>query len=77
MGRPKSKEALYKEAEGFHTSLDRRLRMLLRKSFLSEDEELEMKMLKKEKLYYKDIMEGLKEESRGPKDEEERRTDIC
>ena len=63
MGRPKSKEELYKEAESYHTSLDRRLRMLLRKSFLSEDEELEMKMVKKEKLYYKDIMEGLKEES--------------
>jgi hypothetical protein len=62
MERPKSKEELYKEAEGFHTSLDRRLRMLLRKSFLSEDEEVEMKMLKKEKLYYKDIMEGLKKE---------------
>ena len=59
----KSKEDLYKEAEGFHTSLDRRLRMLLMKSFLSEDEELEMKVLKKEKLYYKDIMEGLKEKS--------------
>jgi len=39
------------------------LRMLLMKSFLSEDEELEMKVLKKEKLYYKDIMEGLKEKS--------------
>jgi hypothetical protein len=36
--------------------------MLLRKSFLSEDEEVEMKMLKKEKLYYKDIMEELKKE---------------
>jgi hypothetical protein len=60
MERPKSKEELYKVAEGFHTSLDRRLRMLLRKPFLSEDEEFEMKMLKKEKLYYKDMMEGLK-----------------
>jgi hypothetical protein len=29
---------------------------------LSEDVEVEMKMLKKEKLYYKDIMEGLKKE---------------
>ncbi len=57
----KSKEEIYREAEIFHTSLDRRLRMLLRKSFLSEAEELEMKVLKKEKLYYKDIMEGLKE----------------
>ncbi len=62
MGRPKSKDEFYKEAECFHTSLDRRLRMLLRKSFLSEEEEVEMKMVKKEKLYYKDIMEGLKKE---------------
>ena len=42
-----TKEELYKEAEGFHTSLDRRLRMLLRKPFLSEDEEVELKMVKK------------------------------
>jgi len=56
-----TKEELYKEAEGFHTSLDRRLRMLLRKPFLSEDEEVELKMVKKKKLYYKDIMEVLKD----------------
>jgi len=56
-----TKEELYKEAEGFHTSLDRRLRMLLRKPFLSEDEEVELKMVKKKKLYYKDIMEELKD----------------
>ena len=60
---PQSKEDIYREAEGFHSSLDRRLRMLLRKSFLSEAEEREMKELKKRKLYYKDIMEGLKKES--------------
>ena len=60
---PRSKEQLYKEAQGLHSSLDRRLRMLLRKSFLSEAEEREMKELKKRKLYYKDIMEGLKKES--------------
>ncbi len=58
-----SKEELYKQAKGFHTSLDRRLRMLLRKSFLSEDEEIEMKVLKKRKLFYKDIMEELKEDN--------------
>ena len=60
---PRSKEELYREAKGLHSSLDRRLKMLLRKSFLSEAEEIEMKILKKKKLYYKDIMEGLKEES--------------
>jgi len=61
MEKSKSKEELYREAKDFHTSLDRRLRMLLRKSFLSEQEETEVKVLKKKKLYYKDIMEGLKE----------------
>ncbi len=66
MGDSKSKDELYNQAKGLHTSLDRRLRMLLRKSFLSEDEELEMKVLKKRKLFYKDIMEGLKKDtSRG------------
>lgn len=59
----KSKEQLYNEAKLFHSSLDRRLRMLLRKGFLSDNEELEIKLLKKKKLYYKDIMEGLKEEN--------------
>ncbi len=57
-----SRDELYNDAKGFHTSLDRRLRMLMRKPFLSEDEELEVRLLKKRKLYYKDIMEGLKEE---------------
>lgn len=55
-------DQLYNDAKGFHSSLDRRLRMLMRKPFLSEDEELEVRVLKKKKLYYKDIMEGLREE---------------
>jgi hypothetical protein len=55
------RDDLYREAEGFHTSLDRRLRMLLRKPYLSEDEELELKLVKKKKLFYKDIMEELKD----------------
>lgn len=63
MGDGKSKDELYNQAKGLHTSLDRRLRMLLRKSCLSEDEELEMKVLKKRKLFYKDIMEGLKKDN--------------
>ncbi len=63
MEKAKSKEQLYNEAKDLHTSLDRRLRMLLRKPFLSEDEEIEVKVLKKKKLYYKDIMEGLREEN--------------
>jgi hypothetical protein len=65
MENSKGIDQLYKEAEFYHDSLDRRLRMLLRKPFLSEDEEVEMKVLKKKKLYYKDIMEGLKEEPQG------------
>ena len=60
---PQTKEELYRQAQGLHSSLDRRLRMLLRKSFLSQAEEREMRVLKKRKLYYKDIMEGLKKES--------------
>jgi hypothetical protein len=61
MEKGKSKEQLYAEAKSFHTSLDRRLRMLLKKPFLSKEEELELKVVKKKKLYFKDIMEGLKE----------------
>jgi hypothetical protein len=56
------KSELYEAARGAHVSLERRLNMLLRKSFLSENEEMEMKVLKKRKLFYKDIMEGLKDE---------------
>ena len=36
--------------------------MLMRKSFLSQAEEVEMKVLKKRKLYCKDIMEGFRDE---------------
>jgi hypothetical protein len=66
MEKPKSKDQLYQEAKEAHTSLDRRLQMLLRKPFLSEDEELEVRVLKKKKLYYKDLMEGLKDKDQGP-----------
>jgi hypothetical protein len=62
MEKDRSKEDLYQTAKGLHGSLERRLKMLLRKSFLSEDEEIEMKILKKRKLYCKDIMEGFKDE---------------
>jgi hypothetical protein len=37
--------------------------MLQEKPHLTEDEELEMKLLKKKKLYFKDIMERIKGES--------------
>jgi hypothetical protein len=55
---------IYQVAKGVHVSLERRLAMLLKKSFLSEEEEIEMKVLKKKKLFYKDIMEGFRDESR-------------
>jgi hypothetical protein len=57
-------EDLYNRAKTLHTSLDRRLRMLLRKAYLTDQEELEIKVLKKRKLYYKDIMERAREEAR-------------
>jgi hypothetical protein len=37
--------------------------MLRMKTFLSEDEEIEMRVLKKRKLRCRDIMEGLKDNS--------------
>ena len=53
------KDDVYATAKFLHVSLERRLAMLRAKSFLSEDEEIEMKVLKKRKLRCKDIMEGL------------------
>jgi len=54
-------EDLYNSAKTVHTSLDRRIRMLLRKPYLTDEEELEIKVLKKRKLFYKDIMEKMRE----------------
>jgi hypothetical protein len=62
MDNGKSKEDSYSEAKNHHTSLDRRLQMLLKKPFLTESEEIEVRELKKKKLYYKDLMERLKKE---------------
>ncbi len=64
MEKDRTNNEIYEAARGVHVSLERRLTMLLKKSFLSEDEEIEMKILKKRKLFYKDIMEGLKEGER-------------
>ncbi|HVN26007.1 MAG TPA: hypothetical protein VMT71_18710 [Syntrophorhabdales bacterium] len=56
----KVREDLYNDAKNHHTSLDLRLQMLLKKPFLTESEEVEVRELKKKKLYYKDLMEKLK-----------------
>ncbi|MCX5813045.1 MAG: hypothetical protein NT178_10940 [Proteobacteria bacterium] len=62
MKESKDKEELYNEARILHKSLDEKLQMLQTKPYLTEDEELEIKLLKKKKLYFKDIMEKMKEE---------------
>ena len=47
----------YDNAKDQHAALDGRLQMLLKKAYLTDDEELEVKVLKKKKLYFKDLME--------------------
>jgi hypothetical protein len=59
----KTKEEQYNEARVMHKSLDDKLQILQGKPYLTEDEELEMKLLKKNKLYFKDMMEKIKEEA--------------
>ncbi len=56
----RSIEEQYNEARILHKSLDEKLQLLQAKSYLTDDEELEIKLLKKRKLHYKDIMEDLK-----------------
>jgi hypothetical protein len=62
MDEVKSKEERYNEARIMHKSLDEKLQMLQEKPYLTDDEELEVKLLKKKKLYFKDMMERIKEE---------------
>jgi hypothetical protein len=57
MDTAESKEEIFNQAQGQHATLDRRLQMLLKKVFLTAKEELEIRELKKKKLYCKDIME--------------------
>ena len=56
----KSKEERYNEARILHKSLDEKLQMLQARPYLTEDEELEIKIIKKKKLYFKDMMEQIK-----------------
>jgi hypothetical protein len=58
----KSKEESYNEARILHKSLHEKIQSLQEKQYLTEDEELEMKLLKKKKLYFKDKMEKLQAE---------------
>ncbi len=62
----KSKEELYEEARQMHHTLDEKLIALEQKPYLTGDEEIEIKQLKKQKLYYKDEMERLKMEMASP-----------
>jgi len=63
MEEKKSKEERYNEARILHKSLDEKLQMLQTKPYLTEDEELEIKLLKKKKLYFKDMMEKISQET--------------
>ncbi len=65
MEEQKSKEELYNEARILHKSLDEKLQLLQAKPYLTTDEELEVRLLKKRKLFYKDTMEKLKDEIKG------------
>ncbi len=58
MENTESKEEIYNQAKKQHALLDSRLQMLLKKPYLTEEEELEIRVLKKKKLYYKDVMDN-------------------
>jgi hypothetical protein len=58
MENTESKEEIYNQAKNQHALLERRLRMLLKKPYLTAAEELEIRVLKKKKLYYKDTMDN-------------------
>lgn len=64
MEEAKTKKELYDEAHVLHKSLHEKLDMLQNKPYLTDDEELEVKRLKKQKLHYKDLLETLGEELR-------------
>ncbi|MHB8111142.1 MAG: hypothetical protein ACYDHW_14055 [Syntrophorhabdaceae bacterium] len=59
MEKAESTQEMYNQYKGQHIIMDRRIQMLLKKSYLTEAEEREIKILKKKKLLCKDIMESL------------------
>ncbi len=59
MDEAENAQEIYNQYRGQHATLDRRIQMLLKKSYLTEAEEREIKILKKKKLYFKDLMESL------------------
>jgi hypothetical protein len=62
MEQSESKEDIYNRAKTQHATLERRLQMLMKKPYLTADEEMEVRVLKKKKLYFKDIMERVGQE---------------
>jgi hypothetical protein len=53
-----SKEEIYNRAKSQHELLERRLQMLMKKPYLTAEEELEIRVLKKKKLFLKDTMDN-------------------
>ena len=53
-----SKEDIYNLAKSQHALLERRLKMLMKKPYLTAEEELEIRVLKKKKLFLKDTMDN-------------------
>jgi hypothetical protein len=58
MENTESKEEIYNRAKSQHVLLDKRLQMLLKKPYLTAEEELEIRVLKKKKLFLKDTMDN-------------------
>ncbi len=58
----RTKEERYNEVYAAHKALDEKLQRLNEKPHLSDDEEMEIKQLKKKKLYVKDMMEAIRQE---------------
>jgi hypothetical protein len=59
MEQEENKDEIYRKAREQHALLDRRLQVLLEKPYLTQEEEVEVRQIKKLKLYYKDTMERI------------------